>query len=145
MAMPVSDEQEAVLARTFPESHKDLLADASRAFAVLATVMPDGSPQATVVWFDTHGDHLRVNTARGRVKERNMSARPRVALVVLDPKVPGRYLQIRGTVVRSSEEGAREHMNHLASKYTGETSFDIPPGQVRVMFTIRPDAVSVDG
>ncbi|MCL4368084.1 MAG: PPOX class F420-dependent oxidoreductase [Actinobacteria bacterium] len=133
------------MARTFPESHKDLLADASRAFAVLATVMPDGSPQATVLWFDTEGDLLRVNTARGRVKERNMSARSKVALVILDPQVPGRYLQIRGTVVGSSEEGAREHIRQLHFKYTGDTRFDIPPGQVRVTFTIRPDAVSADG
>lgn len=133
------------MASMFPQSHTDLLADAARAFAVLTTVMPDGSPQATVLWFDVDGDHLRVNTARGRVKERNMSARPKVALVILDPRVPGRYMQIRGTVIGSSETGAREHISHLAYKYTGETQFDVPPGQVRVTFTIRPDSVSADG
>lgn len=133
------------MAGMFPESHKDLLVDEARAFAVLTTVMPDGSPQATLLWFDMEGDIVRVNTARGRVKERNMSARPKVALVILDPRVPGRYLQIRGTVIGSSEQGAREHIRHLAHKYTGETQFDVPAGQVRVTFTIRPDSVSADG
>lgn len=133
------------MARTFPQSYVDLLADETRAFAVLATVMPDGSPQATVLWFDMDGDRLRVNTARGRVKERNMMARARVALVIVDPRVPGRYLQIRGTVIGSTEEGARDHIRQLSYKYTGDKRFDVPPGQVRVMFTIRPDGVSADG
>jgi PPOX class probable F420-dependent enzyme len=133
------------LARTLPQSHVDLLADETRAFAVLATVMPDGSPQATVLWFDMDGDLLRVNTARGRVKERNMTARARVALVIVDPRIPGRYLQIRGTVIGSTEEGARDHIRQLSYKYTGDKRFDVPPGQVRVMFTIRPDAFSADG
>ncbi len=133
------------MARTFPQSYVDLLADETRAFAVLATVMPDGSPQATVLWFDMDGDRLRVNTARGRVKERNMTARARVALVIVDPRVPGRYLQIRGTVIGSTEEGARDHIRQLSYKYTGDKRFDVPPGQVRVMFTIRPDGVSADG
>ncbi len=133
------------MARTFPQSYVDLLADETRAFAVLATVMPDGSPQATVLWFDMDGDRLRVNTARGRVKERNMTARARVALVIVDPRVPGRYLQIRGTVIGSTEEGARDHIRQLSYKYTGDKRFDVPPGQVRITFTIRPDGVSADG
>lgn len=133
------------MARTFPQSYVDLLADETRAFAVLATVMPDGSPQATVLWFDMDGDRLRVNTARGRVKERNMTARARVALVIVDPRVPGRYLQIRGTVIGSTEEGARDHICQLSHKYTGDKRFDVPPGQVRITFTIRPDGVSADG
>lgn len=143
-AGPAGGQPEADLTSVFPESHKDLLADEARAFAVLATIMPDGSPQATVLWFDTDGNHLRVNTARGRVKERNMSARKKVALVILDSQVPGRYLQVRGTVIGSTEQGAREHISRLAHKYTGESQLEIPPGQVRVTFTIQPDSVTAD-
>ncbi len=128
-----------------PASHRDLLEDEARAFAVLATTMPDGSPQATLVWFDTDGTNFRVNTARGRVKERNMSARPKVALVILDPREPSRYVQVRGTVIRSSEQGAREHMDHLSAKYTGDPHFAVPTGQIRVTFTIRPDSGSAYG
>lgn len=125
-----------------PESHRDLLTDEARAFAVLATTMPDGSPQATLVWFDTDGANFRVNTARGRIKERNMSARPHVALVILDPRVPSRYLQVRGTVTGSSEQDAREHIDNLSRKYTGDSHFAVPAGQIRVTFTIRPDSAS---
>ncbi len=128
-----------------PESHRDLLADERRAFAVLATTMPDGSPQATMVWFDTDGTNLRINTARGRVKERNMTARPKVAMVILDPSDPLRYIQVRGTVIESTERGADEHINRLSLKYTRSGRFERPAGQIRVTFTIRPDSVSVSG
>lgn len=129
-----------------PESHRDLLSDAKRAFAYLATVMKDGSPQVTPVWFDLDGDHIRVNTARGRVKDRNMGRRPRVALAIQDPDDMYRYMQIRGTVVASSEEGAADHINHLAGKYTGKAQYrKLGPGEVRVIYRIRVDAVSAQG
>lgn len=128
-----------------PESHHDLLADEKRAFAFLATVMDDGSPQVTPVWFDTDGDRIRVNTARGRVKDKNMTARPRVALAISDPDDPYRYLQIRGTVVSASEEGAGEHIDRLAKKYIGQDRYPWSrPGEVRVTYVIRPDKVSVN-
>ena len=129
-----------------PESHRDLLSDAKRAFAYLATMMKDGSPQVTPVWFDLDGDHIRVNTARGRVKDRNMARRPRVALAIQDPDDMYRYMQIRGTVVASSEEGAADHINHLAGKYTGKAQYrELGPGEVRVIYRIRVDAVSAQG
>jgi len=125
-----------------PDSHADLVSDDTRAFAVLAAVMADGTPQATPVWFDAEGGMIRVNTARGRTKDRNMTARPKVALAILDPDDPYRWLQIRGTVLSSATEGAREHINRLNFKYHGTPVFDGPLDQVRVIFIIRPDKVT---
>lgn len=128
-----------------PESHRDLLHEDVRAIACLATTMADGSPQVTPLWFDVDGDVLRLNTARGRTKERNMRARPRVALAIVDPTNPYRYLQIRGTVVEHREHGAVEHIRLLSRKYHGTEDFPVPAGQVRVMICVRPDRVSVMG
>jgi len=119
----------------------DLLSDNRRAFAILATMMKDGTPQATPVWFDVEDGLIRVNTARGRVKERNMQERPEVALTIIDPDNWYRYLQIRGTVVEVTEEGARDHIDHLAGKYTGTPEYRGPVTSPRVIFKIRPSAV----
>ncbi len=126
---------------TVPSSHEDLLADETRALAVLATLMPDGSPQVTPVWFNVEGGALWINSAKGRVKDRNMRARPRVALVILDPQNPYRYLHIRGRVAEITEVGAVEHIHRLARKYTGR-DWNIPPGEVRVRYRIEIARVS---
>jgi PPOX class probable F420-dependent enzyme len=126
-----------------PTSHRDLLDDSARAFCCLATTMVDGSPQVTPVWFDVAEGLIRVNTARGRTKHRNMLERPKVALAIMDPKDPYRYLQVRGTVVSSSEEGGRAHIDRLAKKYRGWETYPVVPGQVRVIFMIRPDSATV--
>lgn len=125
-----------------PSSHQDLLRDDLPALAYLATVMPDGSPQVTPVWFDVEGDYLRINTARGRTKERNMAARPKVALAIADPSNPYRYAQVRGTVAAMKQEGAVEHIRRLSKKYTGDPDFPLSVGEARVMVLIRPDHVS---
>jgi PPOX class probable F420-dependent enzyme len=83
------------MATTIPDSFKDLLQ--KKAFAHLATVMPDGRPQVTPVWFDVDADLIRVNSARGRVKDRNMRRNAKVALSILDPDNPYRYLGIWAT------------------------------------------------
>lgn len=125
-----------------PESHQDLLSNDKPVVAALATLMPDGSPQLTPVWFDHEGELIRVNTARGRVKERNLSARPRLALVVVDPQDMFRYLQIRGEVVDSTEEGAHAHIRALSQKYTGHDFRPLRRGEVRVIFKIRPTSAT---
>src|SRR3984893_17675647 len=76
-----------------PEKYLDLLTQ-KKAFAVLATTMPDGSPQVTPVWFDYKDGVVRVNTAKGRVKARNLKKDAAVALAVIDPDNPYRYIQI---------------------------------------------------
>ncbi len=127
-----------------PETHQDLLADETRAFAFLATVMPDNTPQVTPVWFNTDGEHILINTARGRVKDSNMRANPHVALAIPDPQNPYRYLQIRGRVVERTEKGADEHIATLGRIYTGEP-FDYPADQVRVIYKIQPESVQTMG
>jgi len=126
--------------KEIPEKFRDLLLDETRAFAYLATVMEDGSPQLTPVWFDVADGVIRVNTAVGRTKWRNMKRRDRVAVVIADPHNPYRYLQVRGRVESWMEEGAREHIDRLAHKYEGTAAYDGPADEQRVMFLIRPES-----
>ena len=128
-----------------PAAFMDLLQH-KKAFAHLATVMPDGSPQVTPVWFDYTDGHVRVNTAKGRVKARNMQEGSHVALSILDPDNAYRYVQIRGRVVRLTEQGANAHIDSLAKKYLGKDKYPFAqPGEVRVMYQIEPDAVQTMG
>jgi len=106
-----------------PESHLDLLKDEKRAFVYLGTQMADGSPQVTPVWFNTVGDYFLVNSAKGRIKDKNMRRRPVVTLCIQDPTNPYRYLQVRGRVVEITEEGADAHIDTLAGKYTGSFKY----------------------
>jgi len=108
------------------------------AFAHLATLMPDGSPQVTPVWIDTDGEFILVNTARGRQKDLNMQRDGRVALSIMDPSDPYDYVQVRGLVVMSTENGAREHIDELSLRYTGHTYRSGDPEQVRVIYFIQP-------
>jgi len=91
--------------------------------AALTTVMPDGSPQTSVVWCDFDGTCVRVNTMRGFRKEKNMRANPLVTLLCFDPKRPLRSLEVRGTVVEMTEEGAMEHLDGLSMKYVGAAPY----------------------
>ena len=100
-----------------PDSHLDLV-ECPRV-AALTTVMPDGSPQTSVVWCDFDGTHVRVNTMRGFQKERNMRRNPRVTLLCYDPRDDGRYLEVRGMVEEMTEDGAMAHLDVLTSKYAG--------------------------
>jgi PPOX class probable F420-dependent enzyme len=121
-----------------PAAFHDLLTD-KKAIANLATIMPDGSPQVTPVWFDYTGGHIRVNTAKGRTKARNMAEGSRVALSILDPDNAYRYLQIRGKVVHVTEEGANAHIDSLAKKYLGKDVYPWhSPKDVRVIYEIEP-------
>jgi PPOX class probable F420-dependent enzyme len=103
--------------RRIPGSHLDLVE--CPPVAALTTVMPDGSPQTSVVWCDYDGAFVRVNTMRGFQKERNMRRNPRVTLLCYDPRDDCRYLEIRGTVEAMTEDGAMAHLDALASKYAG--------------------------
>jgi PPOX class probable F420-dependent enzyme len=121
-----------------PDKYLDLL-EQKKAFAHLATIMPDGSPQVTPVWFDYTGGMIRVNTAKGRVKARNLREGAPVALSILDPDNPYRYIQIRGRVKRVVEQGADQHIDSLAKKYLGKDKYPWgQPGEMRVMYEIEP-------
>jgi PPOX class probable F420-dependent enzyme len=121
-----------------PDSYRDLFT--KKAFAHLATVGRNGRPQVTPVWCDVDGTHVRINTARGRVKERNLRANPLVALSIQDPDNPYRYLQVRGRVVEMTENGADQHIDALAKRYLGQDRYPHRrPGEVRVMVKILPE------
>ena len=129
-----------------PEGFRPLLGDDVKAFAHLGTLLPDGSPQVTPVWFDTEGDLIRVNSAKGRWKDRNMRRDGRVALAIMDPSNAYRYVQIRGRIERITENGADAHIDRLAKKYLGADTYPFrQPGEVRVIYTIRPERASTMG
>jgi PPOX class probable F420-dependent enzyme len=121
----------------FPDEFLDLFNKDSKAWLFLATLMPDGSPQVTPVWFDTDGEYVLVNTNEGRVKDRNMKARPNVAMTLQDPNDFYRYLGMRGEVVSYTREGADEHINQLSVKYDNK-SWTYREGQRRIIFKIKP-------
>jgi PPOX class probable F420-dependent enzyme len=125
-----------------PDSYLDLVTQ-KKAFAGLATLMPDGSPQVTPVWIDYEGGMIRINTAKGRVKARNLQPGARVALSIMDPDNPYRYVQIRGRVADAREAGADAHIDALAKKYLGKDTYPFRrPGEMRIMYEIEPISVS---
>jgi PPOX class probable F420-dependent enzyme len=133
------------MAATVPQKFLDLVT-AKKAFASLATVMPDGSPQVTPVWFDFDGTHFRINSARGRVKDRNMRRAARVAFAIADPDNPYRYLAVRGRVVEVTEQGADAHIDALARKYLGQDRYPgRQPGEIRVSYRIEPERINTMG
>ncbi|MEM7009426.1 MAG: PPOX class F420-dependent oxidoreductase [Thermodesulfobacteriota bacterium] len=114
----------------------------SIAFASVATLMSDGSPQVSVMWVDTDGEHILLNTAEGRVKTDNFRQDPRVALAIVDSENPYRQAMIRGKVVEETHDGAFEHTDVLAKKYIGQDKYPYhQEGDVRVIFKIKPDSV----
>jgi PPOX class probable F420-dependent enzyme len=122
---------------TFPTDFLDLLKEETKALLYLATIMPDGSPQVTPVWFSTDDEHILINTNEGRTKDKNMKARPRVAITIQDPNDQDRYLGIRGEVVGSTKEGADEHINQLSLKYYNRP-WIYREGQRRIIYRIKP-------
>jgi PPOX class probable F420-dependent enzyme len=122
---------------TFPTEFDDLLYGNKKPLLYLATLMPDGSPQVTPVWFDTDGEDILINTNEGRVKDRNMKARARVSMVIQDPEEQERYLGIRGEVVGYTREGADEHINKLSLKYKNKP-WAYREGQRRIIYRIKP-------
>jgi hypothetical protein len=128
-----------------PPSHIDLLKDETRAYAYLATTMKDSTPQVTPVWFNTEDEFILINSAQGRIKDRNMRARPHVAMVIQDPRDPYRYMQIRGEVVNFTTVGGRAHIDALSSKYRGEPTYSGPEDEIRVIYKIRLNKVHAHG
>ena len=127
-----------------PADYRDILD--KKAFVHLATKMSDGSPQVSPVWVERDGDVIIVNSAKGRLKDRNMRADDRVALSATDPDNPYRSIMIRGKVVKITEEGADEHIDKLAKKYLNEDKYPFrTPDEVRVKYYIEPLKVATMG
>ena len=129
---------------TIPEKYQDLLQ--KKAFAQLATLMPDGSPHVAPVWFEYDGKDILVNSAKGRVKDKNMRRDPRVAIAIIDPENPYRYVEIRGRVAEIVEQGADAHIDKMAKKYLGVDKYPYrQASETRVMFKIKPEHTSTMG
>jgi PPOX class probable F420-dependent enzyme len=132
------------MATTIPENYRDLLQ--KPAFACLTTLMPDGSPQVTPVWCDGDDNQIIFNTAKGRQKDRNLRRDSRVALAIMDPANPYRYLQIRGRVTDITEQGADAHIDKLAKKYMGVDEYPFRSAdEVRVIYKIKPEHINASG
>ena len=126
------------MAEAIPEKYLDILG--KKSFAHLATLMPDGAPQSTPVWCDYDGTYVLVNSARGRQKDKNMKRNSKVALSLLDPENPYRYLEIRGEIAEITEEGAEEHIDKMAKKYLGVDRYPHRVAdEVRVLYKIKPE------
>jgi PPOX class probable F420-dependent enzyme len=132
------------MSATVPESHKDLFQ--KKAFGSFTTLMPDGSPQTTPVWVDYVDGKVIVNTALGRQKDKNVRGDARVAVTLIDPDNPYRYLEVRGRVDEITEDGASQHIDKMAKKYIGQDKYPwAKPGEHRVLLKITPDKFSTMG
>ena len=119
--------------KPIPASHIDLLE--RPLVGALATTLPNGTPQVTVVWFNYENGQVHINSAAGRLKDRAIRAKPYLALMVMDPQNSGRYIQVRGPVVTITEEGGDAHINALSHRYEGK-DYTFTPGQVRVRYVM---------
>ena len=127
-----------------PDSHAGILD--TKALLYLGTQNKDGSPQVSPVWFDTNGDIIEINSAKGRLKDLNMRARPEVSIAIVDPENPYKWVGMQGTVVEVTENGAEEHIDALANKYLGvDSNPNRQEGQVRVIYRIRANKVFTMG
>lgn len=125
-----------------PERFHNLLTDEKRALLMLAITLADGTPHVTPVWFKYDGEHIIINSAKGRVKDRAMRARPYVATAIVDPDDPYHWVMIRGAVVEITEEGAYDMICELALKYRGVRNYPKYEGEVRVTYKIKPEQIS---
>jgi PPOX class probable F420-dependent enzyme len=124
-----------------PETHLDLFK--KKAFANLVTLMPGGQPQVTPVWVDYDGHYVVINTAEGRQKDKNLQRDRRVALSILDPDNPYRYLEVRGHVAERTRNGADQHIDAMAKKYLDKDKYPFrQPNEVRVLYRIEPDHIT---
>ncbi len=123
---------------TIPEEYHDLFE--KRTFAHVATLLPSGAPHVTPVWidYDADADHLLVNTERHRQKTKNVEENPQVGVSMTDPDDPYRRVSVVGEVAEVTTEGAREHIDELAQRYTGG-DYQNPIETERVLLRIRPE------
>jgi PPOX class probable F420-dependent enzyme len=113
-------------------------------FAYLATLMNDGSPQVTPTWIDLDEDSgiISIPTVEGRIKHKNVSADPRVAICISDENNPYNMVLIRGRVIEKTKEGAVEHTDRLAKKYLGVDKYPFPtPIEKRMILRIKAERV----
>ena len=108
--------------------------------AVVATLRDDGTPQLTPTWIDAEDGRVLFNTAEGRAKPKNLRRDPRVSICVVDRQNPYRWLSITGTA-DLEHEGAEEHIDVLAHRYTGRETYGVGPDEERVIVRVQPERV----
>jgi PPOX class probable F420-dependent enzyme len=135
---------------SIPTTHLDLLQ--TPVHGVLTTMMPDGTPQSSIIWVDYDGQYLLVNTTLERQKGRNMQSNPKVTILVIDPKESSRWIEVRGQVMKITREGAEDHADRLTQRYCQNKQHfygDIYPveqklKETRVIIKIEPLKISLD-
>jgi PPOX class probable F420-dependent enzyme len=136
--------KESGMSSSFPEKYLDLFK--KKAFASFTTLMPDGAPQTTPVWVDYQNGEIWVNSAVGRQKDKNVRRDPRVAIAVIDPDNPYRYVEVRGHVRETTQNGADAHIDKMALKYLGKDKYPFAqPGEQRVLYKIAIDRAHASG
>jgi PPOX class probable F420-dependent enzyme len=127
-----------------PESYRDLLA--STALAHIATIGSRGEPQSTPVWFGWDGMHIRFSQTKRQQKFRNLQRDPRVALSIVDPRNPYRYLEVRGVAIAFEDDPDRTFVDSLARKYLGVDRYPWhQEGDEHVAIVILPQHTSQMG
>jgi PPOX class probable F420-dependent enzyme len=112
-------------------------------FAFISTLMSDGSPQVTPTWIDIEDGVILYNTAEGRIKHKNISRDPRVAVSVIDHNNPYNMVSIQGIAIEQTNEGADEHIDKLAKKYLGVDKYPMrSPNEKRIIVKIKPEKIS---
>ena len=114
------------MAEVIPNKYRDLFD--KKIFAGLVTLMPDGSPQVTPVWIDFDGEHVLFNTAAGRQKDKNPQRDGRVALMLVDPENPYRYLEVRGQVAERTMNGRISHQQ-AGEEISEQGRLSLPPAR----------------
>ena len=111
-------------------------------FAFLSTLMSDGSPQVTPTWIDVEDDVVLINTAEGRIKHKNISKDPRVAISIVDRNNPYNMVTIRGKVIEQTNQDADEHIDKLAKKYLGVDRYPgRSPNEKRIILKVKPETI----
>lgn len=127
-----------------PESHTDLLE--AKGIAHLASLGPDDEPQSHPIWYDVRDGEFWLSTTKERQKYRNVSRDPRVALSILDPENPYRYLEVRGRVVGLDDDPEKRFIDELAQKYMDRDEYpDKQEGAERVIIRIAPEKANSMG
>lgn len=126
-----------------PENLKDLLE--TKALAHVATVTPEGHPRTSPMWFEWDGDHVLLSHTKARAKYRDVQTNPRIALSIVDPDDPYRYVEIRGRV-EIEDDPEKTLIHRLAKKYRGVDRYEWDgPGDDRVIFRVTPERVAPAG
>lgn len=129
--------------KIFDSATRHLFEDRNIAF--VATLMKDGSPQITPVWIDIDGDSILVNTAMGRVKQKNIEKDSRIAISIVDKNNPYHMVSVRGEVTEQiTGQVAEDHIDKMAKKYLDKDTYPLrSEGEKRILLKVTPKKVTV--